>query len=117
MTNNLQGLLHAPPLCDHVFNHQHLFAGSDFKISAQFQLTGGIFFRKNMPQPEGPANFMPDKKPTQGRRDDRLRTGRLKFVSQRATKRFGVPRILQNQGTLKKLATVQSGPEQKMPFQ
>jgi hypothetical protein len=115
-TNNVQGFLNATALGHHVFDDEDFFAGRDFESAAQDEFAF-LFFDKNEAQAKLAGNFLADHQSAHGGGNHGDGAEGPQFVSQGRAEFFNDGHLLQGQGALEKLATVQSASQNEMALQ
>src|SRR3954452_8660248 len=114
--NNIDRLLDPAAAGDNIFRHDEPLVRANLETAAQDQ-PARFFLHKNMPLSKGAADFLAHDNPAERRRNHGVAFKISQFIRETsADVRSGI-RVLEEQGTLKKLAAMQTGAENEMTVQ
>lgn len=101
---------------DHIFGDEESLAWRDAEPASKNQ-DAALFFREYVAFAEGLGQLVPDEKPPERRRYDRVEIRRVQLLGQRGAEARGLVRILEEQRALEKLTAMATGAEDKVPFE
>ena len=114
---------------DNVFDDDATLAGLDGKATAQGHFAVGVSFGENAPRSQGAGHLMADHQAAHGGGDDggglgcagpgigRPISGQVEFPGDGLAERFGVSRMLQDEGALEVFGAMQAAGKSKVAFE
>jgi hypothetical protein len=101
---------------DHVFGHDEALARPNLETTPQDQ-TAGVFLRENVPFAQGAADLLANNDSAEGGGDDNVALNLPQLIGKMSANLRGYVGVLKQQGALKKLAAVKTGPQNEVAVQ
>lgn len=115
--DDVDGFLDPSTAGHDIFGDNESLVRSNLESPAQDQAAARVFFRKNVAFPQGSSDFLADDYSTQGGGDDGVTIYVAQFLGEASANIGCNPWVLQDEGTLKELAAMQTGPQDKVPVE